>query len=360
MVRRVIPVVPIVAGAVVGGSMGAITGTMNKGDVGGLEVAPGYADTVGAAMGTQPNQQNPLGDIDGLGGLPPGGTPGPVTQGDVRSPDWRTLNSNDWSIFAPGTAGAPINPSLLYYQYQTSTPGDNPTVLIPGTTPGNYLFLDPSRWGAWLRDTYNTEDKVLSLKTRLFSAGYLKNPDSLRRQGFDADGQDAAYKAFLDLSSKNFSVAMAGGRSLLNIEEYLNTAEGKQQAQARSSIYLPSAAESEYNLLNYYQEYVGRAPSRREIEAFTQAVAAEARSRPQVTTTTPGKLTETGELSPTSEVTTGGFGREDLMLMARREAMEDPQSGPYRMASKYFDAFLDIIGTPQGTQTPTDIGQLLT
>jgi hypothetical protein len=360
LVKRVIPVIPVVAGLAAGAAaVGATTAYMNRGDVGEVEVAPGWQDTVSGAMGGQPNQQQPLADVDGLGSSPAGRQPQAVTPGDLKSGDWPTLNSNDWSIFAPGPSTTPIDAAFLYYQYRSGIKSGQ-SVLLPGTIPGNYLFLDPSRWSSWLKDTYNTEDKVLGLKAKLFNAGYLKNPDSLRRQGFDMDGVDAAYAAFLDLSSKNLSVARAGSRSLLNIEDYLNTAEGKQQAEIRSRLYLPTPAESEASLLSYYQEYVGRAPSRREVEAFTQAVMAEARKRPEVTTITPGKFMESGEMSPTSEVTTGGFDKKDLPLMARREAMADPESGPYRMASKYFDAFLDVIGTPQGMGTKTDISQLLT
>lgn len=351
-IKRPLPIVPIVAGAAAlaaGGSMVVGAGT----NTGAQQVETGYED----------NYQGALSGTDQ--GVPAGGPPNNlvdvegVTPSDATSSNPADALRTDWGIFQGATTQVPLSGGQLAYAYETGQ-AITDQILLPGIRPNSFYLLDGVKWRIWLSDTYNTSEKQLQLKAKLFNSGYLRDPNALKRDGFDSLTLDAAILAFGDLSSRNYDIARAGGRSLLNLESYLNTAQGQRQAVTTTSTFLPSAAQSEGTLIDFYKEYVGRAPNRRETEAFINAVNTAASRNPTTKTVTPGFVSETGEIQQPSEVQRVGFDREDISLMARKEAMEDPESGPYRMASKYFDAFLDIIGTPQGTQTPTDIGQLLT
>lgn len=343
--KRPLPVVPVIAGIAAGIGTVATAGSNS----GSQQVETGYEDNYqGALSGV--NQEVPAGGTDLVDETG-------VTENDTTSSN--PLLSSNWEIFQGATALAPLSSAELAYAYQTGG-SFGEQVLVPGMGPNSFYLLDSSKWRVWLSDTYDTPEKQLQLKARLFNAGYLRDPNALKRDGFDALTLDAAVLAFGDLSSRNYDIARSGGRSLLNLESYLNTAQGQRQATTTTTTFLPSSAQSEGALIDYYKEYVGRAPSRRETEAFVNAVSAAASRTPTTATTTPGFVSEAGEIQEKSEVVKRGFSESDIALMARTEAMEDPESGPYRMASKYFDSFLGIIGTPQGTQTPTDIGQLLT
>ena len=100
-------------------------------------------------------------------------------------------------------------------------------------------------------------------------------------------------------------------------------------------------AEARGILEDYYQDAIGRRPTKKEAQKFAELLRRKAAEKPTRTVQT---RTETTDVIRS----TGGFSEVDARLMAREQAEARPESQAYRMETAVFDSFLEALNKPFG------------
>lgn len=210
-----------------------------------------------------------------------------------------------------------------------------------------------------------SDDKIKSLKLEMYRKGLYRSPadaDASLRMGAIPD---EAFKTTLatvyrDVSLENFRRASLGRKELLDVNDYIAMIPQQPMTATETRTSVPSPGTSDEALRNQYLEYVGRAPSKKEFEAFRNSVRLAAGSRPTVTTTTFGEPVLGQGISDASSFTQEGFQGADISQMARQAARTNPESAPYQKATKYFDTFLSALPPAAGVEVGgADLEQLL-
>lgn len=89
-------------------------------------------------------------------------------------------------------------------------------------------------------------------------------------------------------------------------------------------------------------ELLGRAPSTKEVAQYRSSINAMERAAPQVTKTTE-TIGETGEVTGSSAVTSGGVSQAAMAGQVTEGAKEGPEYGKYQAATTYWDAMMQMI-----------------
>jgi hypothetical protein len=251
--------------------------------------------------------------------------------------------------------------------------------LLPSSTSAVFRRR-PKDPGANLIGTYNllsrtevisneianlTDDRIRSLKLEMYRKGLYKSPNDADMSLRMGSIPDEAFKVGLaniyrDTSLENFRRAKLGRKNLFDIDDYLTRIPESPTSTTQVVTSVPSPGDADTILRRQYQDYVGRAPNKKEFEAFRNSVRSAASSRPTVTTTTMGEPILGEGVADASAFRQEGFSGGDLSEMALAEARKNPESAPYQKATKYFDTFLSALPPATGLEVGgADLEQLL-
>jgi hypothetical protein len=130
-------------------------------------------------------------------------------------------------------------------------------------------------------------------------------------------------------------------------QELQDTQTAAAQPTVTRSVSIPNREAAAEQLNNLYMSSVGRKATDKEIDEFYKKVRSTAKSRPTVTTATPGK-TGTGEGNSYS--TQEGFTTDVLQSMARETAEARPEFLAYQLSTNFYDALLGASQLPIATR----------
>lgn len=244
-----------------------------------------------------------------------------------------------------------------------------------GIVEEQYLIPSRSGMGSSLLDRNEVISQIVSnltatqikaLKVDFYKKGLYSSAaaadlslrsDALPDENFRQVYQDITRQASL----YNYSQATQGKSNFLSPEDYISLITEVPTTSTSTETTIPGREDADAVLREQYQEYVGRAPSQRELAAFRASVESAARRRPTITTTTVGEPTPGLGLGDGSSFRQTGFTSKSVSEMAREAARANPESAPYQQATKYFDAFLDALPPVRGLEVQgANLEELLT
>lgn len=208
--------------------------------------------------------------------------------------------------------------------------------------------------------------QIKSLKADFFRKGLYPSDSaadlSLRSGALPDENFRQIYQDLTRQASLyNYSQATKNKPNFLSPEDYMNLITEVPTRSTSTETTIPGREDTDAILRGQYQEYVGRAPSKKELAAFRASVESAARRRPTITTTTAGEPIPGLGLGDGSSFRQTGFTADSIGEMAREAARANPESAPYQQATKYFDAFLDALPPVRGLEVQgADLQELLT
>lgn len=226
--------------------------------------------------------------------------------------------------------------------------------IVPSASGFGYTLVDKNELIS-SRLSNLSLSQIKALKVDFYRKGlYSSNAaaDLSLRAGsmLDEDFRQVYQNYARQASLENFARATRGNSDLLTPEDFIGAISDIPLTQTETQVSIPGAEDTDAVLRQRYEEYVGRAPNKKELDAFRASVTSVARTRPTVTTVTRGEATPGLGIGGISGYRQSGFTENTLREMARTAARENPESAPYQQATKYFDTFLSSLPAARGLE----------
>lgn len=195
------------------------------------------------------------------------------------------------------------------------------------------------------------DDEIKTIAESLRGTVYLdENYDKLGPAEARIALREAVKNVAKVVTEANYSVLRAGvtdPSQYIDVNDYIRNAKFRNAttgSTTSTTTSLTGRGGAAIYATNAAREYLGRNPTKKEIDKFTNALNAAERAAPTVTTTTP----QTGGGTSTFTTTGGVSGQIEAEEFMRRQ----PGAGSYQIATNYFDAFIRAIGNPTRVPTP--------
>lgn len=280
----------------------------------------------------------------------------------LPSPDGAVMDGTrpPASMITPRAAERRIDAALF-------RPIQNGTLSNLGTADGKnevYLFWDPSTGAPRAVNAKEfvdsrtipgkefNDDEIKSISESLRGTVYLdENYDKLGPAEARIALREAVKNIAKVVTEANYSVLQTGvtdPAQYINVNDYIRNAKtrglGTGAATTSTSVSLTGRGAAAVDATNAARSFLGRNPTKKEIDRFTKALNEAERAAPTITTTTPQAAGGTATVT-----TRGGVSPE---LEAEEFMRRQPGAGSYQIATNYFDAFIRAIGNPTRVPTP--------
>jgi hypothetical protein len=225
-----------------------------------------------------------------------------------------------------GTAAVKDPPVYMGFHGDHEAQAPASALTVPSTSALNqfYTWSDDER-AAWGR--------------RLYSAGYLKNPD-------DFDDQLKGWAYAVENASNYYTGAGKQMTPWAFIDMKIATSKVEehkpyQGPRTQTSVNLPSKTDANAAIQAMFKNELGREATDGELDRYRSIMLAQYKKNPTITTTTPTKFGENGEVIDSTSTTKGGFNPQGWL---EDQAQADPEYGAYQAASTYYNALQSALG----------------
>jgi hypothetical protein len=116
----------------------------------------------------------------------------------------------------------------------------------------------------------------------------------------------------------------------------------RSKTRTDRQVNLSSAADVKALTTQMLTELLGRAPSSKEVAQYRSSINAMEEAAPQITKTT-DTISDMGEVTGSSSVTSGGVSTEAMAGAVTEGAKEGPEFGKYQAATTYWNAMMQMI-----------------